>query len=73
MLVAWPVYNTASDGELYVRKWKLISYQIGHKESTVHSAWIRLEISNFAPRRRPFAYKRGVGDATTVSGLSCGE
>ena len=27
----------------------------------------------FVWRRRPFAYKRGVGDVTTVSGLSCGE
>lgn len=34
MLAAWPiyVYNIASDGELYVRKWKLISNQIGHTE-----------------------------------------
>ena len=29
--------------------------------------------SIFVRRRRPFAYKRGVGDVTTVSGLSCGE
>ena len=26
----------------------------------------------FVQRRRPFAYKRGVGDASTVSGFSCG-
>ena len=27
----------------------------------------------FVRRHRPFAYKRGIGDVTTVSGLGCGE
>ena len=47
-------------------------------QQTVQSHTKRIKHSSRLPgifvwRRRPFAYKRGVGDVTTVSGLSCGE
>ena len=47
-------------------------------QQTVQSHTKRIKHSSCLPgifvgRRRPFAYKRGVSDVTTVSELSCGE